>query len=147
MDKKEKQAMYKVLIFGAPFIVGLIMAFVMPIYANFAYKSYERTTVNFISSTINTDQLSYRTEFKTFQIDKRQLGKFLLGFEGATVYFDARDIPEALRRNIEIDELPFLKSDGYRVLIHLNSKKYSRSAIWSFDSKGVVDNIWTGSNR
>lgn len=66
MDKKEKQAMYKFLLLTAPFWIGALVAVLFPIYRNFAYKSYERI-VNAVSSTINSEQQSYKFEFEYFQ--------------------------------------------------------------------------------
>lgn len=140
MDKKEKQAMYKVLLFFAPLVVGGIIAYFVPKYENFAYKHYERGMIISISSAINSTQQSHKSEFKSFVTNKGELGKFYLGLEGVSVYFDVSDIPKALKSELEEDELPFLEKDKYRILIYL--QKYSKSAMWYFDSEGNVEKIF-----
>jgi len=144
MDKKEKQAMYKVLLFGSPFIIALMMAFLMPLYMKYAYSRYEQSAVKYISESINVYQKSYKKEFEKFQTDKNQLISYTQGFEGVAVYLDIGQLPVSLKEDMQEIYLPILQNNSYKILIYINSKKYHKSAMWFVNSEGVAEKLWTG---
>lgn len=136
MDKKEKQAIYKVLLFSALFLLMPLVVYFRFWYVEFAFNRFEKTTVETISGTMNFEQKSYYDEFKIYQTNENKLFNPAKSIEGVSVYLKSNDIPHHLANDLDDEDYPYLEENGYKILIYINSTKFLASSIWYFDNFG-----------
>ena len=139
MDKKEKQAMYKVLLFIMPFVLMPLLVNLKFRYERFAFESFERSSVKIVSDIINSNQKSYKAEFGKYQTNLNEILYPAANSKELVVYLEADQIPYHVKAELDSEELPYLEPDSYRILIYV--KKYSMWSIWFFDSQGEMHRV------
>lgn len=106
------------------------------LYNKFAYESYERGMVDSLSSMFEATQESYKKEFNTYNLNSEELKKLLFLTNEVVGFASVDEIPEELSTAIKIEDKPYIDKNSYKIIIFINSQKYNRQAVWSFDNLG-----------
>lgn len=120
-------------------IIGLALYFK---YNDFAYKSYERSILENLLGAFSAFQESYKSEFKTYNINTNEVRKLLFFTDEVEGYVRIDDVPEEYREKLIGNDEPRLNKDDYKVAVLITSKKYHRVSLWTFDNFGNKKEIY-----
>ncbi|MCE3259885.1 MAG: hypothetical protein K0S12_1526 [Bacteroidetes bacterium] len=137
MDRSEKRALKKYLIFLLPFLVAPIYGILVPWYKNVQRKSNE-SYVRMVVQALDTAERSYHQEWKTYSPSLKDIG-FSIPLKDINIYTSPEEISESDKKKLKSGDYPFFKADSYQVVV--KSGAGEAETFWLLDESGTLRKV------
>ncbi|AGH96787.1 hypothetical protein A11Q_2571 [Pseudobdellovibrio exovorus JSS] len=123
-------------------IVVFLAVFVSLKYKSFAFSVYERSSAKHIMEMFKVSQDSFKKEFEKYNFNTEENNRYLNMGSEVKGYSYFRDIPSDYSDKIEERYRPFLNESNYRIIVIVESFRYKKYSIWTFDHQGNLEKIY-----